>query len=478
MQLEKPKTRSAFWPLSWPPGRLLIGVLIVVTAASAVITWWVIRGQTSTTAAATPTPYQTATARVGSLRSSITGAGTLVAGTSVDLNFSTRGVVTLLNVGLGDAVSAGDELARLGGIESLEADAASAELALLEARQALKTLQNSGDLTLAQAYQDQVDAQTAYNEAQFNVQRTAYARCSDEVNQKNKAVLDHAVDRLASTGKGSDAYIDAESNYNTALANYNYCITYTTDEKNSAAANMELAASELKNAEAIYNRLKEAAGVDPDKLAVAEAQTAAAEAAYKLAQSALNGAVLTAPLDGIVTYLAAQKGSYVDDNLFITISDLNHPEVEVQVDEADLDQFLPNARAEVIFDALPDQVFNGVLIEVDPRLSSSGQYSTATGIVQLDLSAAEALKAVPLGLNGTVELITAETEQAVIIPLEALRDLGDGDYGVFVRSQDGTLRLRSVEIGVKDDAYVEITSGIQAGEIVSTGIVSTRASSN
>ncbi len=478
MQLEQPKVRRGIWHIRTPHRRLVLGVLLVVAAASTVIIWWVVRSQTAAAAVEAAPSYQTATVRLGSLRSSITGAGTLVAGQSVDLNFSTSGVVAVLNVAPGDAVAAGDELARLGGMESLEADAASAELTLLEARQTLKTLQNNGDLTLAQAYQDWVDAQSAYNDAKFDSQRTAYARCSDEVNKKNRAILDQAVDRLADLSKGSDAYIDAQSNYDTALANYNYCITFTDDEKATAAASMELAASQLKVAEAAYNRLKEASGIDPDQLAVAEAESAAAEANLKLAQSALEGASLIAPMDGVITYLAAQKGSYVEDGLFITLSDLNHPEVEVQVDEADLGQFVLQSHAEVVFDALPDQVFAGVLTEIDPQLNASDQYSTAAGIVQLDPGAAEALRAMPLGLNGTVELITAETSQAVLVPLEALRDLGDGDYGVFVRGDDGKLRLRAVEIGVKDDAYVEITSGIQVGEIVSTGIVSTRASSN
>jgi len=53
-----------------------------------------------------------------------------------------------------------------------------------------------------------------------------------------------------------------------------------------------------------------------------------------------------------------------------------------------------------------------------------------------------------------------------------VRDLGDGTYAVFV-VENGQPVLRVVTIGITDLTYVEITSGLSAGETVTTGIVET-----
>jgi multidrug efflux pump subunit AcrA (membrane-fusion protein) len=57
-----------------------------------------------------------------------------------------------------------------------------------------------------------------------------------------------------------------------------------------------------------------------------------------------------------------------------------------------------------------------------------------------------------------------------LVPVEALHELAPGEYGVFV-VQNGTTRLRVVKVGLQDITSAEITSGLQAGEVVSTGIV-------
>jgi len=45
---------------------------------------------------------------------------------------------------------------------------------------------------------------------------------------------------------------------------------------------------------------------------------------------------------------------------------------------------------------------------------------------------------------------------------------------VFVVGADGKPKLRVVEVGLKDAASVEIKSGLQAGDVVTTGVVETK----
>jgi len=54
-----------------------------------------------------------------------------------------------------------------------------------------------------------------------------------------------------------------------------------------------------------------------------------------------------------------------------------------------------------------------------------------------------------------------------------LRELSVGSYGVFVVESDGQLKLHVVEVGLMDYTYAEIKSGLNLGDVVSTGIVET-----
>jgi multidrug efflux pump subunit AcrA (membrane-fusion protein) len=72
-----------------------------------------------------------------------------------------------------------------------------------------------------------------------------------------------------------------------------------------------------------------------------------------------------------------------------------------------------------------------------------------------------------------VDVISGKTENAVLVPVEALHDIGSGKYTVFVM-ENGTPKLRVVEVGLKDLVSAEILSGLKAGEVVTTGIVETK----
>jgi multidrug efflux pump subunit AcrA (membrane-fusion protein) len=80
--------------------------------------------------------------------------------------------------------------------------------------------------------------------------------------------------------------------------------------------------------------------------------------------------------------------------------------------------------------------------------------------------------ALPIGANATVEIIAARAEDALLVPAEALRELSPGQYAVFVMV-DGELQMQQVEVGVMDYAYAEIISGLNEGDVVSTGMVPT-----
>jgi multidrug resistance efflux pump len=73
--------------------------------------------------------------------------------------------------------------------------------------------------------------------------------------------------------------------------------------------------------------------------------------------------------------------------------------LEIYLDETDLDKIDLDYEVEVVFDALPDSIFYGHVIQLDPSLYQSQNVSTIKGLVQLDDESAMQVAALPLGLT-------------------------------------------------------------------------------
>ena len=455
----------------WVP--LLIALLFI----SGAVYWFMIRGTVlkETGSSTQADTIQSSIVRKGDMKITTTGTGTLVAGNSVDLSFSTKGIVQELNVKAGDKVSKGTLLAKMNNAKTLEAQVASNELNLLEAEKNLNELENAKDVNLAQAYQDVLTAQETYNSALKKVQRQDYARCSESVNKRNMAALEKAQDKLDQIGlryQGSEAWNEAMAVYSTAKANYDYCIKFTDQEKIDFQAALDVADVALKQAESKYETLKASSGIDPDELELAEAKVEEARIKLDLSKENLSGSTLTATIDGTVTYLKANVGAYVDNSTFITISDLSTSDVDVSIDEADIDKLKLGAKASVVFDALPEETYSGEVVQVNPELSNSGQYRVATAVISLDDIAGSNLEKLPLGVNASVTITSDEITDALLVPAASIRSIGDGQYGVFVVSQDGNMTFRIVEVGIKDSSTAEIKSGLELNETISLGLSS------
>jgi RND family efflux transporter MFP subunit len=460
----------------WRNSRFWITAVLLLAAAFGL--GWLFTGSSSpvsTLIKGTPTPsYQTSIVKRGDLTISASGQGTLISGKYVDLSFLTDGVVAELNVESGDFVSAGQELAKLDNISALEAQVASNQLTLLEAQQALDELQQNKNVSLSQAYSDYVTASQEYADALRMTQRADYARCSKENNKQYNLALTRATEKLNEISKryyGSESWIEAKNNYDQAKANYDYCISYTNEEKEDFDAALDVARVTVEKTKSSYETLKDSAGINPVDLALAEARVQKAAAQLNLAQANLAAANLTAPFSGTVTYLASNQGAMVEGGVkFLTISDLSQPLVEINIDETDLDKLKVEAPCEIVFDALPDTTFTGRIIRIDPALTSSGQIQVATAYAEVDEETVKILEQYPLGLQASVSVIDRQVKDVLLVPVTAVREIGTGQYGVFVVNSSGLLRMQIVEVGLMDTARAEIKSGLREGDVISTGL--------
>jgi hypothetical protein len=107
-----------------------------------------------------------------------------------------------------------------------------------------------------------------------------------------------------------------------------------------------------------------------------------------------------------------------------------------------------------------DQESPGTIVELDDNATVSGSSETYEGVVE----AVEDL----VGVDGavvTIDVVVEESLDAVVVPIAAVLSDG-GQETVRVVTPDGVIERRPIETGMLDGAYVEVVSGVVAGEYV------------
>lgn len=487
-------------------GRWLI--LIIVLAAVAAGGLYYYRGvsqSTQTTITAAKSELKTAVARQGDLIIYASGSGTLIAQSETTFGFNTSGQVTKLNVGVGDVVETGQVLAELDNTSATlnyqKAQRALNELtspaAIATARDAVATAEYNVFTTredlqylvspAVQIWQERLEnAQKALTEAQAE----ATANPSTEASQKVQLAQDTVTQDefyLSEARKAYEKYIkenwsemqmDRRSGnlrivyYRDELTGKRYTITHAPTETEIAVsqATYDLAKATLEEAQSYLTAIS--TGVIPEG-AVSMALTTLenAQANVQAAQLALENTHLFAPISGKVMSLDFKVGDYINSNsTLMTISDLTQPSLEIFLEESDWANILVGFETEVTFDILPDSTFSGRVVRVDPGLYNENNTSVVRAVVSLE-KVDESFN-LPLGSTASVAVIGGRAENAVLIPIEALHKAGDL-YAVFVMT-NGELRLRVIEVGIQNSLYAEVTSGLEAGDVVSTGITETK----
>lgn len=180
---------------------------------------------------------------------------------------------------------------------------------------------------------------------------------------------------------------------------------------------------------------------------------------------------LKAPASGLVTESAARIGEPVDpDKALLEITDLTEVYAVARVPEHLAGKLKPGAVAHIAVAALPDEKFDGTLL----------RFGTAADKASGTIDAIFALPNPSLSLRPDMRaefsIVFGKRESVMSIPRLALQ--GDAtSRTVYRKHYDTSLKHTfvrvAVEVGAMNDRFVEITSGLIAGdEVVTTGAYS------
>lgn len=477
------------FPLFRSKKALLIALIVLALAAGSGYAYYRLVYLPAQTAA-TPA-MQTAVVRQGDLVLYASGTGTLISADQTNLAFKTGGQVKQIAVEVGQQVKAGDLLAQV--------DDTSAQIAYTQAKRALMELTSPS--AIAEAQTALATAESSISTAQSQLEYVLGPNILYWEAQVGKAQQDLAAAQSAADKSPSDKDLQAalqkakelvsydQDKLNGAWISYHqiyvpnhftvvdratgkkYVAAPTDAEILSARAGLATAQASVQEAQYLYDALT--GGTVPEN-ATGSGLTALEQAKLDLqtAQDNLEGTKLHAPITGTVMAIDTSVGDTVSSGTTaITVADLSQPYLDVYLDESDWGNIKTGYEADVTFDILSGKTFTGKVTQVDPGLYTSNGSSVVHAVVQLT-GIDQSTFNLPLGTSASVDIVGGRANQAILVPIEALHQAGD-QYTVFVL-ENGAPKLRVVQVGLQDSLYAQITSGLEAGEVVTTGITETK----
>jgi len=181
-----------------------------------------------------------------------------------------------------------------------------------------------------------------------------------------------------------------------------------------------------------------------------------AEAAKRAALAKLSYTVIKAPFDGVITERRVEVGELASPGQpLLKIEDPRLLRLEATVAERDIHAIALGAAIPVVVDALGPSPLQGTVSRIRP----TGDPSTHTFLVKLDLPSAPGLKS---GMFGRMQLDKGKGA-TITVPKAAVVERGELT-GAYVVGADGVAHLRWIKVGRTFPDSVEILSGLNVGE--------------
>ena len=191
------------------------------------------------------------------------------------------------------------------------------------------------------------------------------------------------------------------------------------------------------------------------EIARVQAEQSEAQSAYAAAQDVLSQLLVRAPFDGEVYSLPVKAGAYLNPgDLVLEEADLSKVVVRAFVDEPDIAHLSPGERIEVTWDAMPGRTWTGEVngIPASVKLRGARNVGETTCIVPN-----QDFKLLP-DINVGVTIITAEHQDALTIPREALRQDDSVPYVYQVVNDE--LHRQPVQTAITNLTSVEVVGGL------------------
>lgn len=429
----------------------IVVVLLICLVASQI-------GKTRSAVAQTIQPATT-TLQKGSFDQRVTADGTTEAANPYSIYIELSQEVEEVLVEVGDEVEEGQLLVTY----DITDTKSNLENQLQQAKISLENAQLSlNEMTQAATGTERIDLQSAVLSAQDTL---AEAEESVKTNQedlaeaeKNLPYYEQMLENEAISQSEYDTYV---KEYETLLANQ------TTLESKVESAKLALEKAQL-NLDYGDDPLSDPSTASEYQRQLNSIQTY--QTNVKTAQEDL--AKLTeatySPISGTVITCNAEEGQMLTDStVMMEVADLTDLNVTAYVSEYDIASVKVGQAVELTTDGIEDKVYHGTVTKIEPMAESQGTISGSETVVPIVVHLDDPDENIKPGFSFDMEIITVSVEDADYLPISAVTmDRETGTYSVFVVGESDILEKREVEVGVSNDTYIQILSGLSADEVV------------
>ena len=174
-----------------------------------------------------------------------------------------------------------------------------------------------------------------------------------------------------------------------------------------------------------------------------------------------NGQTVEAEFDGRINQLPVQEGDKVSaGDLLAQVVDFTHMKVSIRVDEYDISSVHTGDACRVTTTAT-ENVFDSSIADINYVSSSTGSVAYYTATAYVDVS-----DGVYPGMQVTVTVPQEEAANVVVLREDALSFNDYNQAVVYMMNAQGEMTETPVTTGVSNGNYVEIKSGLRAGDSV------------
>ncbi|MDD2621221.1 MAG: efflux RND transporter periplasmic adaptor subunit [Syntrophomonadaceae bacterium] len=233
--------------------------------------------------------------------------------------------------------------------------------------------------------------------------------------------------------------------------------------KRANDANLELARANLER----QQKLHASGAVSDQQLEQYKAQYEAlaagtADAALEQAQKQISNCIITSPINGVVGSINLSLGDNSSpQSPAVVISDTSQLETEVMVSESEVSYIKVGSDVEISIKAASDKLFKGKVDSVS-SVPDPARRNYAVKIIMVNPESK-----IRSGMFAEVRVDTISKKDVLYIPVSALIPTGGREI-VYTVDKDSRAQELEVQSGIRNDDYVEIVKGLEAGQEVIT----------
>lgn len=175
-----------------------------------------------------------------------------------------------------------------------------------------------------------------------------------------------------------------------------------------------------------------------------------------------DGAVL-APMDGMVSQVIFDEEGEEGQTDILTLFPNERMSITISVDETDILALKEGQEAEVVVSSVSEDAIVGTVTEISREAATASGVTTYAAEVVVNIA-----EGMLPGMTAEVDVRIEGVEDALIIPVDALHQTSAIHY-VYTSYDPETQRygnMTEVTVGMQNDNYVEILSGLKQGDTV------------